>query len=329
MSKAPILHKTNSLAVKYPEAVEFTNKQLKIFWLPDEIKVEKDIQDILVNMTETEKHGVITTLKLFSLYELKAGAEYWGNRFMKSFKRPEFLRMGSTFAMFELAVHKPFYNKINEALHLDTDEFYTSYVEDETLKARMEFIDEIVSSKDELLSLGGFSMVEGAILYSSFAFLKHFQSQGKNKLLNIVRGINFSVRDENLHSVGGAWVFRKLIEESNYSEEYLAEIKQKLIDMANRLYEHECRIIDMIFEKGSIDGITPTQMKHFVESRINECMKQLGYEKMFEVKYNPIAEWFYKAINDYTFNDFFSGVGNQYHRNWDSTAFTWQEEQNV
>lgn len=329
MSKAPILQKTNSLAVKYPEAVEFTNKQLKIFWLPDEIKVEKDIQDILVNMTETEKHGVITTLKLFSLYELKAGAEYWGNRFMKSFKRPEFLRMGSTFAMFELAVHKPFYNKINEALHLDTDEFYTSYVEDETLKARMEFIDEIVSSKDELLSLGGFSMVEGAILYSSFAFLKHFQSQGKNKLLNIVRGINFSVRDENLHSVGGAWVFRKLIEESNYSEEYLAEIKQKLIDMANRLYEHECRIIDMIFEKGSIDGITPTQMKHFVESRINECMKQLGYEKMFEVKYNPIAEWFYKAINDYTFNDFFSGVGNQYHRNWDSTAFTWQEEQNV
>jgi ribonucleoside-diphosphate reductase beta chain len=329
MSKAPILQKTNSLAVKYPEAVEFTNKQLKIFWLPDEIKVEKDIQDILVNMSETEKHGVITTLKLFSLYELKAGAEYWGNRFMKSFSRPEFLRMGSTFAMFELAVHKPFYNKINEALHLDTDEFYTSYVEDETLKARMEFIDEIVSSKDELLSLGGFSMVEGAILYSSFAFLKHFQSQGKNKLLNIVRGINFSVRDENLHSIGGAWVFRKLIEESNYSEEYLSEVKLKLIDMANRLYEHECRIIDMIFEKGIIDGITPTQMKHFVESRINECMKQLGYEKMFEVKYNPIAEWFYKAINDYTFNDFFSGVGNQYHRNWDSTAFTWQEEEHV
>jgi len=323
MNKAQILKSTNSLVVKYPEVVEFTNKQLKIFWLPEEIKVEKDIQDILVNMSETEKHGVITTLKLFSLYELKAGAEYWGSRFTKSFKRPEFLRMGSTFAMFELAVHKPFYNKINEALHLDTDEFYTSYVEDETLKARMEFIDEIVSSKDDLLSLGGFSMVEGAILYSSFAFLKHFQTQGKNKLLNIVRGINFSVRDENLHSLGGAWVFKKLIEESNYSPEYLAEVETKLTQTAKKLYEHECRIIDMIFEKGNIDGITPVQMKHFVESRINECMMQLGYSKIFDVKYNPIAEWFYKAINDYTFNDFFSGVGNQYHRSWDSTEFKW------
>lgn len=323
MSKAPILQKTTSLSVKYPEIVEMTNNQLKIFWLPDEIKVEKDIQDILVNMSETEKHGVITTLKLFSLYELKAGAEYWGSRFTKSFKRPEFLRLGSTFAMFELAIHKPFYNKINEALHLDTDEFYTSYVEDETLKARMDFIDSIVSSKDDLISLGGFSMVEGAILYSSFAFLKHFQSQGKNKLLNIVRGINFSVRDENLHSMAGAWVFKKLIEESNYSEEYLNEVKVNLTEMAMKLYEHECRIIDMIFEKGNIDGITTVQMKHFVESRINECMKQLGYGKVFDVKYNPIADWFYKAINDYTFNDFFTGIGNQYHRNWDSTAFTW------
>jgi ribonucleotide reductase beta subunit family protein with ferritin-like domain len=323
MSKVPILQKTNSLSVKYPEIVEMTNNQLKIFWLPDEIKVEKDIQDILVNMSETEKHGVITTLKLFSLYELKAGAEYWGSRFTKSFKRPEFLRLGATFAMFELAIHKPFYNKINEALHLDTDEFYTSYVEDETLKARMDFIDSIVSSKDDLISLGGFSMVEGAILYSSFAFLKHFQSQGKNKLLNIVRGINFSVRDENLHSMAGAWVFKKLIEESNYSKEYLDEVRVNLTEMAMKLYDHECRIIDMIFEKGNIDGITPIQMKHFVESRINECMKQLGYGKVFDVKYNPIAEYFYKAINDYTFNDFFTGIGNQYHRNWDSTAFSW------
>jgi ribonucleotide reductase beta subunit family protein with ferritin-like domain len=45
--------------------VEFTNRQLKIFWLPEEINVEKDIQDVLVNFTPAEKHGVITTLKLF------------------------------------------------------------------------------------------------------------------------------------------------------------------------------------------------------------------------------------------------------------------------
>jgi ribonucleotide reductase beta subunit family protein with ferritin-like domain len=31
---------------EYKEPVEFANEQLKIFWLPDEVKVEKDIQDV-------------------------------------------------------------------------------------------------------------------------------------------------------------------------------------------------------------------------------------------------------------------------------------------
>lgn len=281
MAKVPnILKKTDSLITAYPEADVFTKQQLKVFWLPDEVKVEKDVQDILVNMTESEKHGVITALKLFTVYELKAGAEYWNGRFKRTFKRPEFQEMASVFGMFELAIHKKFYSKINELLFLHNDEFYNSYTEDSTLKSRMEFIDAIVSDKNDLVSLAGFSMVEGAILYSTFAYLKHFQQQGKNKLLNIVRGINFSVRDENLHSLGGAWAFAKLKEESELTEEEEANLKQKIIEMAKALFEHECRIVDMIFEKGAIEGITATQMKHFVESRINEVLKNLGYEKI-------------------------------------------------
>src|SRR3546814_10716241 len=70
-----------------------------------------------------------------------------------------------------------------------------------------------VCSSDLLVSLGCFSLIEGAVLYSSFAFLKHFQTRGKNKLLNVVRGINFSVRDENLHCVAGSWLIRSLRDE--------------------------------------------------------------------------------------------------------------------
>lgn len=79
----------------------------------------------------------------------------------------------------------------------------------------------------------------------------------------------------------------------------------------------------MIFEKGKIDGITDTQLKHFVDSRINHCLKQLGLKNMFEVSYNPIADYFYDSINSFSSNDFFSGVGNQYSRNWDSSSFLW------
>jgi ribonucleoside-diphosphate reductase beta chain len=318
---------TENLVEKYPAIVDFTNEQLKVFWLPDEPKVEKDIHDIKTNFTPAEYHATITTLQLFSLYELKAGSEYWGNRFTNIFQRHEFQRMGHTFAMFELAIHKPFYKRINELLHLESDEFYTGYVKDAALKARIKFIDKVINHEDDLVSLAAFSMVEGVILYTSFAYLKHFQSKGKNKLLNVVRGINFSVRDENIHSMGGAYAFSVLLKErieaGLITPEEIEQLYKTISEVAVEMAGHEFRIGDMIFEKGPIDGITKTQLKHFAESRVNVCLQNLGIPKIYEVTYNPIADWFYDGINSYQFNDFFSGIGNQYHRAWDETSFVW------
>lgn len=306
------------------EPVEFAEQQLKVFWTADEVKVEKDVQDVLVNFTEAEKHAVITTLKLFSIYETHAGDEYWGSRFKKIFDGAEFHRMASVFAMFELAVHAPFYNKINQLLHIDTPEFYLSYLDDPVLKARVEHIGALISDPDDLVSLASFSLVEGGILYSNFAFLKHYQSQGKNKLMNVVRGINFSVRDENIHSVAGAWSFKYLKSQRNLSEDQEKQLETKIRAVVRLIYEHECQIIAKLFEKGDIKGITAHQLECFVQSRLNECLKELGYKKEYEVKYNPIAEWFYDGINKFQFNDFFSGQGREYNRNWDQTGFVWK-----
>ena len=306
------------------EPIEFADQQLKVFWTADEINVAKDIQDVLVNFTEAEKHAVITTLKLFSIYETHAGSEYWGGRFKMMFNGAEFHRMASVFSMVELAIHAPFYNKINQLLHIDTPEFYMSYLDDPILKSRVEHIGEIIDHPDDLISLAAFSMVEGVILYSSFAFLKHYQSQGKNKLMNVVRGLNFSVRDENLHSLGGAWAFKYKLSLEDRSEEQLKDIENKVREAGRKIYEHECKIISMLFDKGSIPGITAHQLECFVQSRVNECLKELGYSKEYDVTYNPIASWFYDGINKFQFNDFFSGVGREYNRNWDQSEFKWK-----
>ena len=304
---------------------EFNTKQMHIFWLPEEIKVEKDIQDVLVNFSPSERHGVITTLKLFSIYEDHAGNEWWGGRFKKIFEdNIQALRMGSTFAFFENSVHGPFYNKINQLLHIDTEQFYASYKDSDALKSRVEHIGRIIDDEDDLVALGMFSMVEGVILYSNFAYLKHFQSQGKNKLMNVVRGINFSLRDENLHSIASAWCFQYLMKKRNISAEQAALIESKIRDGARTLFEHERQIIEMIFAEGKVDGITETQLVNFVQSRINECLKQLGYSKEYTVNHNPVAEWFYKSLSDFSFNDFFSAVGSEYQRNWDETGFVWK-----
>lgn len=300
--------------------------QQDIAWTEKEIAVEKDIQDIKINMSESESHGVITTLKLFTLYELKAGVGYWGGRVMNQSPRADIQRMASEFSRTELCIHAPFYNKLNEALNLNTDEFYLSYREDRVLKERMEFVGKAISDPDPLLSAGVFSMVEGVILYSAFAYLLHFQSAGKNKLNNVCRGIKFSVRDENIHALAGARYFQQMLTESKLSTGDAIELSVNLAVAAKEIQRHEYEIIDRIFEKGDVEGITAQQLKIFVNHRLNLCLQNLGVKPQFDEENNVIKEWFYDGINAVQLHDFFNGTGNEYNRDWDETGFEWTVE---
>jgi len=327
VSKPRIQTKKTTYTMDYPEAVKFAETQMEVYWLPTEINLEKDVQDVRVNLTDAERHGVVTTLKLFTLYELLVGNEYWGGRVKRAFPRPDIEFMATTFGFVEIGIHARFYNRLNEVMMLDTDEFYESYVDDPDLKARMDFVTEVLTDDNLPVALGAFSMLEGAVLYSSFAFLKHFQSQGKNKLKNVCSGINFSVRDENLHALAGSWLYNTLMSEmealGQLPAEKLHEITVSLEGVAQLVYEHEERIIDMIFENGPIEGLEPEDMKTFVKSRINLCMRNLNLEEPFEVTSNPVADWFYKGINSYQFHDMFAGVGSEYNRNVSADGFEW------
>lgn len=323
-----ILKKHNTYTFAYPKAIEFAEQQTDIFWTDREIALEKDLHDLKTRLSETELHGVITVLKLFTEYELRVGGNYWLGRMMKIFHRPELQRMCATFGAVELNVHAPFYAKINELLGLNTDEFYASYKSDETLRDRIKFIESVTDRPinnvfDILISIGVGSIIEGAILYSNFAFLKHFQAEGKNLLPNLVAGINFSVRDEHLHSIAGAWLFRQLLSEAGLSDEEKKNLNDILVEMCDKVAEHENIIISKIFDKGNIRGITDLQLRNFVQSRLDLCMQQLGFSPIYNVSYNPIAHWFYKNIQSNQLHDFFYKVGNSYNRDWSEKKFGW------
>jgi ribonucleotide reductase beta subunit family protein with ferritin-like domain len=329
MSKQPrIKTPTDSYVVHYPQFVEFANTQLeKCFWTSSEIAIEKDKQDMLVNMTDAERHAVTTALKLFVKYEIFVGTEYWMTRVMNKYPRPEIQRMASVFGMMELAVHAPFYNKLNEVLGLNTDEFYTSYVNDPVLNDRVKFLDTLVDSDDDLLSLAVFSMLEGAVLFSSFAMFKNFQNNGNNLISNTVRGLNQSLIDEGLHQQAGAALFKQVVKESKLKPQDWYDLVGKIEQAAEKILTHEERIVDMLFEKGSLRGITAGQMKAFVAHRVNVCMDALGVDPAFEVADNTIEQWFYTSAQGYQQVDFFTGVGREYQRGWDEKAFVWQNKE--
>lgn len=313
---------TEGYVVLYPWALEAAEKQQDILWTPKEIEVSKDIQDIKVNMTNSESYAVTYLLKLFTLYEKMASTSYWGRRVIDEYDAPACIeRMGMTFAFTEDAVHAPFYNNLNAALNLDTEEFYNEYKQDTVLSERMAFIGRGINHHDPVVSHAIFSIVEGAILYSSFAFLLHFQSAGKNLLKNVCAGVKFSVRDENLHSEAGALLTKTRVAEDQGGN-YTLEQTKEIFTAASEIVRHEEAIIDRMLPQDDVEGISKESLKIFVRHRVNLCLDQLNIETpKFDEERNVIKEWFYQGINSVQLHDFFVGVGSEYNRDWGEKKF--------
>lgn len=333
-----IMTSTDSYVTVYPEFIKLADTQFEdCRWTANEIAVEKDKQDMLVNMSPAAKHAVTTGLKLFTRYEMFAGTEYWLGRVIKAFPRPEIQRLASVNGMMELHVHAPFYNKLNEVLGLDTDEFYTSYVNDPILNERVKFLDSMVDDPDDLLSIAVFSLIEGAILFSSFALFKSFQSNGNNLIGNVVRGIDQSVIDEGLHQTGGAMIFRTALKEmwesiplwDQFEQaefiRYKQNLEAKIIQAGIVLFEHEARINKMLFAKGDIGtGYKEVDANSFVKRRLNVCVSDLGFEAIFkDVLESPVEKWFYGGVQKFQMNDFFVGQGREYTSHWNEKKFAW------
>lgn len=321
---------TESFTVKYPKLVEFADLQLnEFYWKWAEIQVHKDKHQFLTELTGAEKHAVLTAAKLFVKYESFVGNEFWMTRVMKMFPRPEVERLAATFGMVELAIHSPFYQALNTQLGLDTDEFWESYLEDSDMTSRMEFLNSFVDSEDDRLALAVFSMMEGAILFSSFALFKSFNSNGHNLLVNFGAGINQSALDEGLHHDAGAYLFRQDLKESRLSKEAKEELFAKIKEAAIKLYEHEDAIIEKFHEKGDLRGITKDQFKVFIKSRLNYCLSNFGIDPVFDIEGvdNPVEGWFGNKIKGYVANDFFNTLGREYSTRFTESKYGWKIEE--
>lgn len=308
----------------YPEAVKAWEDGLGTFWFPAEISVDKDAQSILVDMTDAERESTKFVLKLFTLYEVEVADRYWSTVIPEMFPRPEIKRTSQLFSCVESSVHAPFYAALNTALNIDTDEFFMSYLQDKTLTERMEAIERAFKGHP-LVGLATFVVIESVTLMNQFAFIKHFRSNGKNKINNTIRGINFSIRDEDGHGKFGGWLFRQYLSElSEEDRAKMVSITYPLIDaMFREIYEHETIITTKSLSFGDIEGFELDEALVFLRSRINIARGYLGMPPMFKEEKNPIADWFYKGIEGFSSNDTFDGVGNQYRRDWSRDNFTW------
>lgn len=327
MEKLPqILTNYDSQISRYPQAYDFQILQQKNFWLANEVNVSKDIQYILTEIDENSKHGILETLKLFTIYETKADC-FWSEVIKNMFPDPDIKAMATYFGGIELSIHRNAYNELNKLLNKYNDDFYNSYKQSDFLVERMKFIDDHLESDDNLTKIATLCFAEGVILFSNFAFLMSFRANGHNLLPNVGNVIKFSAKDEDLHSLASSWLFRTLKHEMIETYELGLDFEEKLyntvIEMAKVVKEHEFKIIESIFSKGSIPTITKEELETFILSRINVVLNRMGYDPVYKVDNCNVTKWFDKILINIQNNDFFAGQGSGYQRDWKKEDYVW------
>lgn len=316
--------RTNFRPFAYPTAFEIFEKQQKAHWTPSEVEMDADVHQYHTEFSIKEKHAITTILKIFTQTE-NIVADYWTNVVGRWFVQPEICMMANTFASFE-AIHAQAYDKLNTALGLDSKEFYLSFLEDEALKKKTEFIEskmEIFSEKDLPLSLAVFSgFTEGVSLFSSFAILLNFQRF--NKLKDVANIISWSIRDESLHSSAGCWLFRTLVSEMNYSKEELSALEMQIKEVAEHIHDMEMIYINKIFLEDELEGLNKNDMKNFIRHRINQKMRDLGFNDIYtNLPTDKVGAWFNPLNQAVEFVDFFEARSTNYVKGWNFGHINW------
>lgn len=285
------------------------------YWIHDEVDFSADLHQFKTELTETERYIIGTILKTFAQTEVHVADEFWSALY-NYLPKPEIFRVCATFSENEMR-HADAYDKLNELLGL-TD--YAAFLEDEVAAARLENLIKIrrdhngePSVRDiarTLAVFGGFT--ENVNLFSQFAILRSFSSNGKNLLTNIADIIDWSQQDEKTHAACAMHIFNILVDEN--PDIWDDEFKSDIYAAAKVTFEIEVHLIDQIFEMGELDNLSKPVLLNFMKARINQSLETMNLKSIFNIDQELLKEisWFEDNFSALSHKDFFAKRPSEY-----------------
>jgi len=308
----------------YPEAKVIMEEQQDKFWTATEIPVEKDIHDYRHVLTAPQFNLTSVTLQTFVEIEQKVG-EVW-EEIASWYPHSEIEGCCTQIAAMEKSVHAFFYQKMSDVMNIDPEDIARNQQAISVIRQKLSFLEKITTNlaEDKLVSLATVALIEQVLLFSNFAMLKSFRSNGNNLIPNTVTGVDFVIFDETKHGEFATYLYNTHKAEH---EQYIGKLPSshvdKILQLTAEVVAHEDAIIDYSFSgETSINGITAEQLKIFIRSRATEVLKSFNIDSPYEEVTNPIGEWFYKGSKSIKVHDFFAGLTNQYRRGWAQDSFS-------
>jgi ribonucleoside-diphosphate reductase beta chain len=120
--------------------------------------------------------------------------------------------------------------------------------------------------------------------------------------------VSWSVRDESLHCEGMIKLYHAFKKETGAVTKAVAA---DIVDMCKTVVGLEDKFIDLAFEAGPVEGMTPDDIKQYIRFIADWRLRQLDLPEVYGVKQNPLG-WLQQLLSGVEHANFFEARATEY-----------------
>ena len=309
---------------RYPWAYDFWKKQQQVHWVPEEVPLGEDCKDWAGKLTDGERNLLTQIFRFFTQSDVEVNDNYM-ERYSRVFKPTEVKMMLSAFSNME-TIHIAAYALLLETIGMPDTEF-SAFLDYEAMRAKHDYMQTfgVENEGDILRTLAMFgAFTEGLQLFASFAMLLNFPRFNKMKGMGQI--VSWSVRDESLHCEGMIKLFHAFAKETGGVTPQIAE---DIIENCRTVVSLEDRFIDLAFEAGEVQGMTPQDIKNYIRFIADWRLRQLELPPLYGITENPLP-WLQSMLSGVEHANFFEARATEYSKaatrgQWQGDGGVWTE----
>ncbi|BDW98638.1 ribonucleotide-diphosphate reductase subunit beta [Maricaulis maris] len=306
---------------RYPWAYDFWKKQQQVHWMPEEVPLGEDCKDWATKLNDGERNLLTQIFRFFTQSDVEVNDNYM-ERYSRVFRPTEVKMMLSSFSNME-TIHIAAYALLLETIGMPDSEF-SAFMEYQAMADKHDYMQRfgVEDDADILRTVAMFgAFTEGLQLFASFAMLMNFPRFNKMKGMGQI--VTWSIRDESLHCEGMIKLFHAFAEETGALTQ---EVKDDITECCRTVVGLEDKFIDLAFEAGEIEGMTPDDIKNYIRYIADWRLGQLGLPKIYGVKEHPLP-WLSEILNGVEHANFFEARATEYSKG--ATKGDWHGDEGV
>ena len=310
---------------RYADFDKLTDKQLSLFWRPQEVSLNKDRSDYQ-QLTDTERHIFTSNLKYQIMLDSLQGRAP-GMAFIPYCSIPELESAMNIWQTMEM-IHSRSYTYIIKNVYSDPSDVFDHILTDERILERAQSVtgaydafvraaqqwgagnqwehalEGVPAATGELYEIKrklyramiNVYILEGIRFYvsfaCSFAFAERQKMEGNAKIIKLI------ARDEAQHMTITQKIINKWLAGDDPDLVIIAKEEEENVIQMFRDCVHEEEVwAEYLFKDGSMIGLNAKLLQQYVQWTANRRMKSIGLKPIYEIsaKNNPLPwteHWF-------------------------------------